>query len=368
MGERKPVSPEDAALWQQVLAGDADAMTRLVERHRLALTRHAATLCDERPALPVTADDLVGTTCIRFVRLVQLVQELKSRNADSRQQEALWQELTLRAQAKAGREPPTAKSAAPNSVPPTSSPLRWLHKLLETERTLGESSAASPAWRECLTQFRQRMYAALRNQSASPSQFDRDWEALQQRWRAEQSLAPVEESDAEREEECGPVDNEELLKWLMRLKEIKPLLARGNATVPADWSQINQQILARHGAAFHVRGWLFTVLKNLVKDERKRCAREARRHRDAGREGTVPPERVAVEEDRLELERRLRALQGCLEGLSDEQRLVALLRQGGWKNTEIAEVLAMPDNTVASHLSRALTSLKPCVQGKLGSD
>lgn len=40
MGERKPVSPEDAALWQQVLAGDADAMTRLVERHRLALTRH----------------------------------------------------------------------------------------------------------------------------------------------------------------------------------------------------------------------------------------------------------------------------------------------------------------------------------------
>ena len=154
----------------------------------------------------------------------------------------------------------------------------------------------------------------------------------------------------------------------MRLKEIKPLLARGNATVPADWPQINQQILARHGAGFHVRGWLLTVLKNLVKDERKRCAREARRHRDAGREGTVPPERVAVEEDRLELERRLRALQGCLEGLSDDQRLVALLRQGGWKNTEIAEVLAMPDNTVASHLSRALTSLKPCVQGKLGSD
>jgi RNA polymerase sigma factor (sigma-70 family) len=367
MGERKPVSPEDAALWQQVLAGDADAMTILLEKHRRVLTLRAATLC-KAPPLPMTADDVFGETCRRFCRLVKLVNELAKRSDDPAQRADLWRQLSVSVQENQGNPPVPAISPAPLRAAAAGSNLHWLEKLLESESKLRGTDTTNPRWWAALTQLRQQILATLRKQSVDQSQFDHEWSELQQRFAADLTLSPAQASDAERDEEFGLVSDEELVKWLRRLKEIKPLLRSTAPGMPADWSQVIEQILSRYGAASHIRGWLFKVLKNVVKDERKRCAREARRRKKSGEEAVAETELAVSEQDPLLLELRIRAIQDCLQHLSDKELHVVHLRLGDWKNSEIAQVLEMPDNTVASHWNRAKTALTPCVRGKLRND
>jgi RNA polymerase sigma factor (sigma-70 family) len=368
MGERKPVSPEDAAVWQQLLAGDSDAMTIVIARHRRVLICRAATLCGERPPLPMTAEDVFSETCRRFHRLSQLVRELARRNDDAVQRAKLWQQLYLSVQQKQVTPASPAENPTPQSVVATGSHRHWLQKLLESDSKLRATDTANPRWWASLTQLRQQILATLRKQSADQSQFDHEWSELQQRFAADLRVSPAEASEEERDEEFGLVNDEELLKWLRRLKEIKPLLASATPEMPADWPQIIEQILSRRGATFHVRGWLFKVLKNVVKDERKRCAREARRRKESSEEAVDETELATSEHDPLLLELRIQAIQDCLQQLRDKELHVVYLRLAGWKNTEISQVLEMPDNTVASHWNRALIALKPCVWGKLRND
>jgi RNA polymerase sigma-70 factor (ECF subfamily) len=101
-----------------------------------------------------------------------------------------------------------------------------------------------------------------------------------------------------------------------------------------------------------IRPWLFTILHNVWRNERRRPHPESF---DARPELVRGVSNREVSRD-AELDRRAAAerLAGVLEGLADPYRSVVLLRFGeGFSYQEIAQILGCPAGTVMSRLSRA---------------
>ena len=120
------------------------------------------------------------------------------------------------------------------------------------------------------------------------------------------------------------------------------------------------------------RAWLLRIVTNACYDELRRRKRRPVAPLEAGEEADEStfsagaavmgeshngPERAA---ERAEL---ARAIQGCLEGLPADFRVVAVLADvQGYDYAEIASVVGTPLGTVKSRLARARLRLRDCLQ------
>lgn len=125
----------------------------------------------------------------------------------------------------------------------------------------------------------------------------------------------------------------------------------GDADRAADIAQESfVRLLDRSLPAEKVRGWLYTVATNLVRDDARTRDRR-RRLLDAKDVAPDPPTRP---DERVERGERIAAVRGALDALSPRDRQLLLLREEGFRYSEIAEMVGVPPTSVGKMLSRAL--------------
>jgi RNA polymerase sigma-70 factor (ECF subfamily) len=112
----------------------------------------------------------------------------------------------------------------------------------------------------------------------------------------------------------------------------------------------------------NLRGWFFTILVNIWKNERKRRRPEAVADVEGLAGGIASTDLDPLETlDRLELRERLRA---ALEALPDTFREVVVLRcVEGFSYQEVASIVGCPAGTVMSRLARARALLRHALSG-----
>jgi len=104
----------------------------------------------------------------------------------------------------------------------------------------------------------------------------------------------------------------------------------------------------------NLRGWLFTILGNTWKNERKRKRPEPVADVERLAPSRLPDPEAAL--DRRELRERLRA---ALDALPDAFREVVVLRcVEGFSYQEVASIVGCPAGTVMSRLARARALLR----------
>ncbi len=150
--------------------------------------------------------------------------------------------------------------------------------------------------------------------------------------------------------------------------------ARALTGDPEEAEDLFQETWVRAARAFgkkpqagDIRAWLFTIAANLHKDSlrkkrvrklfwlEKSRARDSRRSGGGSRsdgEGTTAPDDTARTEFRMCLHRAIGTLK------PGERRVFILKEIEGFKHREIAEVLAIPENTVRSRHHRAVRNLQ----------
>jgi RNA polymerase sigma-70 factor, ECF subfamily len=130
---------------------------------------------------------------------------------------------------------------------------------------------------------------------------------------------------------------------------------------PAHAEDVVQETLLRAWQRPHVldngqspRGWLFTVARNMVIDDR----RSARfRNEVISFDGAGPPERAGPDEQGGALDRAL--IGDAMAQLSDEHRaVVGRSYYQGWTTAQIAADLGIAEGTVKSRLHYALRALR----------
>ena len=115
------------------------------------------------------------------------------------------------------------------------------------------------------------------------------------------------------------------------------------------------QHLRRSGDRTNLRGWVFQVARNLVRNEVKRAGRRRTEAMDAGLErqaagGNSPEDQVLRRE-------RLQRLRRAIANLTPQQRECLLLRASGLRYREIAEVLGIGISSVGELVQRATARL-----------
>lgn len=99
------------------------------------------------------------------------------------------------------------------------------------------------------------------------------------------------------------------------------------------------------------RAWLFSVARNLARDE-ARASQRRRRHLELVR--AEQDGQTAVEADaKIEKQQRVAAVRGALETLGERDREVLLLWDAGLSYDEIAEQTGLARGAVGTTLSRA---------------
>jgi RNA polymerase sigma-70 factor, ECF subfamily len=115
------------------------------------------------------------------------------------------------------------------------------------------------------------------------------------------------------------------------------------------------QHLRKCGDRTNLRGWVFQVARNLVRNEVKRAGRHRTEAMDSGLErqiaGGISPEDEVLRRERLQ---RLRC---AIAKLTPQQRECLLLRASGLRYREIAEVLGVGISTVGELVQRATARL-----------
>jgi RNA polymerase sigma-70 factor (ECF subfamily) len=112
--------------------------------------------------------------------------------------------------------------------------------------------------------------------------------------------------------------------------------------------------LAAGGAQQNIRGWLFRVVHN---DARNRQQSYDRRFSQVlapdfeSASGELTPEQAVLEKEKL------RRLGNAMRSLSECERECLLLRAGGLRYREIAEVLEISTSTVGDTVDRAIRKL-----------
>ncbi len=116
------------------------------------------------------------------------------------------------------------------------------------------------------------------------------------------------------------------------------------------------------------KAWLLRIATNACYDELRRRKRRPQSSLDELTEENEsfsflrsPEEGPEVQTQRVEM---MKAIEQCLEGLPDDQRITAVLRDvEGYDYSEIAEITSSSLGTVKSRLSRARNKLRDCLQG-----
>lgn len=141
--------------------------------------------------------------------------------------------------------------------------------------------------------------------------------------------------------------------------------AAADATQEAFISAYNNLSQYRGGS---FRGWLMRIVTNTCYDERRRRVRHPEASLEAmTADGESAPRLASSSDDpeRIVQQTALsEAIQDCLNGLNDEQRLVAILCDiQGYDYAEAATIANTALGTVKSRLSRARQALRTCLQG-----
>ena len=108
------------------------------------------------------------------------------------------------------------------------------------------------------------------------------------------------------------------------------------------------QHLRRNGDRTNLRGWIFQVARNLVRNQIKRKRTESLELVYASVDGS--PEDEAIRRERM------RHLQRAIAELTPPQRECLLLRASGLRYREIAEVLGIGISSVGELMQRATAS------------
>ena len=111
--------------------------------------------------------------------------------------------------------------------------------------------------------------------------------------------------------------------------------------------------------------WLFSIAAHRCADVLK-SARRRGVNLDADEEAlTTSADPVSAPGERLDQARLVKALEGCLEELSDEVRATVLLRfQSGMTYEQMASSLDTKADTLCARVARALPLLKRCLEKK----
>jgi RNA polymerase sigma-70 factor (ECF subfamily) len=145
----------------------------------------------------------------------------------------------------------------------------------------------------------------------------------------------------------------------------------GETAAAADATQ--DAFIAAYNSLKQYRGgsfkaWLMRIVTNACYDEQRRRMRRRESSLEAMTDdGETAPRLVSRAEDPEQLAQQhalSRAIQDCLQALSDEHRLVAILADvQGYDYGEISHIAGVPLGTIKSRLSRARQSLRHCLQG-----
>jgi RNA polymerase sigma-70 factor (ECF subfamily) len=140
-----------------------------------------------------------------------------------------------------------------------------------------------------------------------------------------------------------------LFRYLVRLT--------GDPDLAADAAQeAFVRLVERRPEQSQVRGWLFRVATNVVRDD----SRVRRRRVELLREA---PDRVPVAdapldpEGMLEARERRARVRAALDSLSKKDQTVLLMREEGFSHQEIAEAVGTTTKSVGSMIARALQKL-----------
>lgn len=99
-----------------------------------------------------------------------------------------------------------------------------------------------------------------------------------------------------------------------------------------------------------IRSWLFTVARNLVRDR----SRVRSRREELLDQYDTGPSRPRRPDETAERKERVEAVRAALDELSERDRTMLLLREEGFKYSEIAEVVGVKPSSVGTLLARAL--------------
>lgn len=116
------------------------------------------------------------------------------------------------------------------------------------------------------------------------------------------------------------------------------------------------------------KAWLLRITTNRCYDELRKFKRHPQSSLDDLAEGNEsfaflrdPAEGPEAQQQRLEL---IRAIERCLQGLPDDQRVTAVLCDvEGYDYEAIAQITRVSLGTVKSRVSRARSKLRECLQG-----
>lgn len=142
---------------------------------------------------------------------------------------------------------------------------------------------------------------------------------------------------------------DELVRYLLRLT--------GDSDAAADAAQETFVRLVEHQPnGEQIRGWLYRVATNYVRDD----ARVSRRRAELLRE--VPdraptPEALPSPHRLLESAEKKRLVRRALDGLSDKDQTVLMMREQGFSHHEIADAVGTTTKSVGSMIARALKKL-----------
>lgn len=142
---------------------------------------------------------------------------------------------------------------------------------------------------------------------------------------------------------------EVLYRYLVRLT--------GDADQAADISQeCFIRLIERRPEERQLRGWLFRVATNLVRDE----SRVRRRRLELLQESVDPVGTGSAQidpETMLELKQRRQVVRRALDALSLRDRTLLLMREEGFSHKEMAVAVGTTTKSVGSMIARALNKL-----------
>jgi RNA polymerase sigma-70 factor (ECF subfamily) len=117
------------------------------------------------------------------------------------------------------------------------------------------------------------------------------------------------------------------------------------------------------------KAWLMRIVTNACYDELRRRKRRPQSSLDELTEQNessplLVSQNIPGPEDHQQNVELVRAIQRCLEELTDEQRTAAVLCDvEGYDYNEIADIMSTSLGTVKSRISRARAKLRDCLQG-----
>lgn len=140
-----------------------------------------------------------------------------------------------------------------------------------------------------------------------------------------------------------------LFRYLVRLT--------GDPDLAADVAQESFiRLVERHPDERQIRGWLFRVATNLVRD----ASRVSRRRIELLQESTDVLSLIGAQPDpetTLELKQRRQVVRTALEALSPRDRTLLLMREEGFSHREMAVAVGTTTKSVGSMIARALNKL-----------